>query len=298
MPFNRKATGRVRFTPDSRDRYVDMTTMGICACNAAASSYWYELKRLAIDLDSDGKPTFWPSRLFLYYTARFLDARNINNDLQKMVSATLYSGLAGNNPQEITIKDYGSEIREPCKILSALEVPSEGEYQTPLHDEVAPLHTSTTRFTPRVYGRTMMRIPPMILIATMAISIPKADGTGYPVIFSYTAYPKFQQETQKKDNGYVAPMPLASEVDAENKTSGHTVLAVGWDDDNGRTDGDGNAAKGCFKVKNSWSATWADEGCFWMPYEWIGMENPYDPENLGELVGDPWTLLGTTAAKL
>lgn len=40
--------------------------------------------------------------------------------------------------------------------------------------------------------------------------------------------------------------------------TGHVIMAVGWDD-----------SKGAFRVQNSRGANWADEGFFWIKYEWL-----------------------------
>ncbi len=47
-------------------------------------------------------------------------------------------------------------------------------------------------------------------------------------------------------------------ADPKDKSNGHSVLLVGWDDSRG--------TQGAFKIKNSWGAKWGEQGFMWIAY--------------------------------
>jgi C1A family cysteine protease len=49
--------------------------------------------------------------------------------------------------------------------------------------------------------------------------------------------------------------------------------------------------KGCFRVQNSWGEKCHNKGFFWMPYRFLDMDSPQEPDT--KLVQDPWTLMGS-----
>ena len=89
-------------------------------------------------------------------------------------------------------------------------------------------------------------------------------AAGYPFVFGFSVYESFESQAVAR-SGKV-PMPGAK----EKNLGGHAVLAVGYDD-----------ASQNVIVMNSWSATWGDKGCFYLPYAYI---------NDGNLARDFWTL--------
>jgi C1A family cysteine protease len=72
-------------------------------------------------------------------------------------------------------------------------------------------------------------------------------ASGYDVSFGFTVHASFRNI---KADGMM-PIPAAKEA----VLGGHAVTAVGYDD-----------AKQVVVVRNSWSATWGDQGYFYMPY--------------------------------
>jgi C1A family cysteine protease len=54
-------------------------------------------------------------------------------------------------------------------------------------------------------------------------------------------------------------------VHTEKEVGGHAVVAVGYDDVQGR-----------FRIRNSWGASWGQGGYFTMPYQYLLDENLSD----------------------
>ena len=75
---------------------------------------------------------------------------------------------------------------------------------------------------------------------------------GYPFIFGFTVYSKFESQDVARNGVLSMPGP------DEDVVGGHAVLAVGYDDD----------AK-TFLVRNSWGAGWGQAGYFTMPYAYL-----------------------------
>lgn len=73
-------------------------------------------------------------------------------------------------------------------------------------------------------------------------------AAGNPVAFGFIVYEKFMKI------GADGMMPMPGMF--ERRLGGHAVLAVGYDD-----------SKKALIVRNSWSAKWADNGYFYMPYD-------------------------------
>jgi len=76
------------------------------------------------------------------------------------------------------------------------------------------------------------------------------DGNG--VVFGFQVYASFMSDEVAKTGN--VPMP---NTETETCEGGHATCIAGWDD-----------SKKSLLVQNSWSSTWGDKGCFWMPYEY------------------------------
>ncbi len=77
-------------------------------------------------------------------------------------------------------------------------------------------------------------------------------AAGYPFIFGFTVYDSFESDVVTKTG--VVPLPQPG----EKVLGGHAVVAVGYDDSTQR-----------FLVRNSWGASWAQEGYCTMPYAYL-----------------------------
>ena len=91
------------------------------------------------------------------------------------------------------------------------------------------------------------------------ISIKQAIASGYPVVFGFTVYASF--ESSEVASTGVMPMPAAGEA----VLGGHCVCAVGYDDGAQR-----------YMCRNSWGASWGQQGYFTMPYAYLEGPNASD----------------------
>jgi len=77
-------------------------------------------------------------------------------------------------------------------------------------------------------------------------------ASGFPFVFGFSVYESFESESVAKTGK--APMPKKG----EKMLGGHAVMAVGYDD-----------AQGRFIVRNSWGPKWGMEGYFSIPYNYL-----------------------------
>jgi len=273
--------------------------VGSCTTNAIAQLYLYELQRQGVHYGD-----YVPSRLFLYYIARYGAAQNPTTT----PSAKFYDALRqpANTPRGDVAKDTGSNSRDVIKIMRALGAPPEdkdaashvaGSGKWPYDEKVAPDQT-TRLFKPTDWPA---RAPEPQCYAAAALhqslgyARPDARSPdcwkrciqrGYPIVFGYKVYDSWWawgNSGRGKGDGSIAPIPRAGEGYGGRR---HAVIALGWDDAKKAA---GSSSKGAFYVQNSWSPTWGDNGFFWMPYEWLAW-------NDGETtwpwaVESPWTFM-------
>lgn len=75
---------------------------------------------------------------------------------------------------------------------------------------------------------------------------------GFPFVFGFAVYTYFESSDMARTG--ILNMPGRNEI----MKGGHAVIAVGYDDKEGR-----------FIIQNSWGNDWGKDGCFTMPYEYI-----------------------------
>lgn len=85
------------------------------------------------------------------------------------------------------------------------------------------------------------------------------------MVFGFQVYESF--ESQQVASTGVVPLPTTG----EQVLGGHAVLAVGYDD-----------STTSFLVRNSWGASWGQDGYCTMPYPYLTESN---------LSNDFWTML-------
>lgn len=76
---------------------------------------------------------------------------------------------------------------------------------------------------------------------------------GYPISFGFTVFSSFMSATVAKTG--IVPYP---DVRKEQQMGGHAVTIVGYDD-----------STQMFKIVNSWSDKWGDNGYFYFPYNFV-----------------------------
>ena len=181
-----------------------------------------------------GEDSFMPARLGIYYLERQLEG-TIN-------------------------EDSGAQLRDGIKVVAQYGV---------FPEDLLP------------YDESNFLVAPTEQMLTegakhQALMYEKLDGSldqikhrlacGYPFVFGFMVYQDFESKRMAMTGKMLMPKP------GEQCLGGHAVMAVGYDD---------NEGKGCVLVRNSWGPKWGQRGYFWMPYEFI--TNP-------ELATDMWAI--------
>lgn len=102
--------------------------------------------------------------------------------------------------------------------------------------------------------------------------------SGYTFIVGFTVYDSFEADTTASSG--LMPVPNKS---TESVLGGHEVHFVGYDDSVTCP----GASAGAFKVQNSWSASWGQEGFFWFPYD-CAADNSVLMDAFVQHFGLPW----------
>ena len=89
-------------------------------------------------------------------------------------------------------------------------------------------------------------------------------ASGYPFVFGFVVYESFESDEVAQTG--IVPMPQYG----EQILGGHAICAVGYDN-----------TQQTFTFRNSWSASWGDQGYGYMPYTYL--TNP-------QLASDFWTI--------
>ena len=192
--------------------------LGSCSANAIGGA-------IEFDQIKQGMVPWVPSRLFIYYNERAMEG-TIN-------------------------EDAGAQIRDGIKCINTLGVCPETEW---------PYDMEKFAIKPLLECYTTAKEHPSVLYHSVnqdQHSIEQALASGFPVVFGFTVYEKFESEE-------VASTGILPMLDDEKQEcmGGHAVLCVGYD-----------RIKQLFLVRNSWGEEWGQAGYFWMPYEYMLNEN-------------------------
>lgn len=170
---------------------------------------------------------FMPSRLFIYYNERVIE-----NTVGSDSGAQIRDGIKSVNQQGVC-----PETLWPYEITRFTQKPSDACYQA------AQQHQAVS------YQRVQRNIQQM----------KGCLAEGYPFVLGFTVYESFESPEVAKTG--ILNMP----VQTEKEVGGHAVVAVGYDD-----------AQGRFRIRNSWGASWGRGGYFTMPYQYLLDENLSD----------------------
>lgn len=89
-------------------------------------------------------------------------------------------------------------------------------------------------------------------------------AAGLPSIFGFTVYPSYRQA---ETNGGKIPFPAPG----ESSIAGHAVMAVGYDNNMTIKNASPGSLEttGAFLIRNSWGTNWGDQGCGYLPYDYV-----------------------------
>ena len=184
-------------------------------------------------------PSFIPSRLFIYYNERAMEG-TINSDSGAAIRDGIKSVAALGDCPETAIPGF---VGWNYRIKDFMVKPSPACYAQAL------------KYKAVQYAK----------VAQDRASIKQCLAQGYPIVFGFSVYDSFESQAVA-NNGFV-PMP---DTKNEKLLGGHAVVAVGYDDVNGR-----------YIVRNSWGKGWGQAGYCTMPYEYLEDAN---------LASDFWTI--------
>jgi C1A family cysteine protease len=150
-------------------------------------------------------------------------------------------------------QDSGAMIRDGIKSVSKLGAP---------HEALWPYVVAAFRTKPSAaaYKDGVKHVA--ILYQRLTPTLDQLRGclaSGFPFVFGFSVYESFESDAVATTG--VMPMPQPS----EKLLGGHAVLAVGYDNATQR-----------FLARNSWGATWAMNGYFTMPYDYLTTTNLSD----------------------
>lgn len=153
-----------------------------------------------------------------------------------------------------TLSDSGAMIRDGIKSVNKQGV---------CHEDMWPYDISqfTDKPPSNCYDEALDNI--VLSYQRMERDIHQMRGClaeGYPFVIGFTVYSYFESPEMAQNGILNIPDP-----DEEQVLGGHAVLVVGYNDETKR-----------FKVRNSWSDKWGQNGYFEMPYEYLLDENLSD----------------------
>lgn len=106
------------------------------------------------------------------------------------------------------------------------------------------------------------------------LGVKKYLAAGIPSMFGFWGFPSF--ESCDLTGGIPYPCP------GEQAQWGHAIVAVGYDDSKKLKNTKCNkTTTGALLIRNSWGATWGEQGYGWMPYDYV----------TNKLATDFWSLL-------
>jgi C1A family cysteine protease len=167
----------------------DQGQAGSCTGNGTGCAFQYERMR-------QGLADWIPSRLFIYYGARY------------------YEGT--------TDEDAGAEIRDAVKVVAKLGAPPEKDW--PYDIDRVTVKPSRESYKDALNNQVLKyyRVSQNLQIMKSCLV------AGFPIIIGFTVYESFESAQVAQDG--IVPMPKAN----EDRLGGHCVVVYGYDDASNR----------------------------------------------------------------
>lgn len=172
-------------------KQYDQGQLGSCTANAIAAALEFDQKK------QKQKPTFTPSRLFIYYNERVMEG-TVDSDAGAMIRDGIKSVAQQGAPPE---KPWW-----PYDIAKFRDKPPK-----PVYDEAA-------KYQAVLYQR----------VARTLNQMKGCLADGFPFVFGFSVYESFESQTVATTGVVNMPLPR------EKLLGGHAVLAVGYDDSESR----------------------------------------------------------------
>jgi C1A family cysteine protease len=207
----------------------DQGQLGSCTANAAVGMLEYYQRR------SFGKYVDM-SRLFVYKVTR------------------QFLGMTG---------DSGAYLRSVMGALALFGAPPEKYWPYDIKKFEADPPAFAFAFAQNFQALTYFRLDPAGQTADVTLTGVKSHlAAGVPAIFGFTVYATINKPKKAGDIPYPAK--------GESVLGGHAIVAVGYDDSRTVTNPtDGKTQTGAFLIRNSWGASWGEQGYGWLPYEYV-----------------------------
>jgi C1A family cysteine protease len=210
----------------------DQGQIGSCTANSIAGAIEFDQKKQKIT-------EFTPSRLFIYYNERVMEATSPSVDSGAQIRDGIKSvATFGVCPETEWPYDDKNTNPDPCAACGYAKKPLVACYTQALKHKVTSYHRLNSAVLSTLKG---------------------CLAEGYPFVFGFTVYESFEGDEVAKTG--IVPMPAPK----EKMVGGHAVLAVGYDDSTKH-----------FIVRNSWGLDWGIKGYFMMPYDYMTSTNLSD----------------------
>ena len=205
----------------------------IGSCTANAIAAAIEFDRLK----KRQLPDFVPSRLFIYYNERAIEGHTAND-----AGAQLRDGIKSVNAEGACPESHWPYDDSPAEFDGGPFPPGARAATKPS----AACYTEALQYRAVNYQRLNQSLS----------QLKGCLAEGFPFVFGFTVFESFFKAPGIQHT--VTPLPSAD----DSPVGGHAVMAVGFDDANRQ-----------FVVRNSWGASQADKGYFYMPYSYLTEHN-------------------------